>query len=58
MLKSKEIKRLNERINALEERLNSLVSAGTAAKTEAKATLSYEEVITEWLCGKETTAAR
>ena len=53
MLKSKEIKRLKERLDALELKLNSLLSSGTVSKTEAKANLSYEEVITEWLCGKE-----
>ena len=53
MLKSKEIKRLKERLDALELKLNSLLTSGTVSKTEAKANLSYEEVITEWLCGKE-----
>ena len=53
MLKSKEIKRLKERLDALELKLNSLLSSSTVSKTEAKANLSYEEVITEWLCGKE-----
>ena len=53
MFKSKEIKRLKERVEALEFKLNSLLSSQTVTKTEAKANLSYEEVITEWLCGKE-----
>ena len=53
MFKSKEIKRLKERVEALELKLNSLLSSQTVTKTEAKANLSYEEVITEWLCGKE-----
>ena len=56
MLKSKEIKRLRQRIEALEEKLNAMSLAQPLSKTEAKATLSYEEVITEWLCGKEPTA--
>lgn len=53
MLKSKEIKRLRERVDSLEFKLNSLLSLHQVTKTEAKANLSYEEVITEWLCGKE-----
>ena len=53
MFKSKEIKRLKERVEALEFKLNSLLSSQMVTKTEAKANLSYEEVITEWLCGKE-----
>ncbi len=56
MLKSKEIKRLKERVETLESKLNSLLSVHESTKSEAKATLSYEEVITEWLCGKETMA--
>ena len=52
MFKSKEIKRLKERVEALEFKLNSLLSSQTVTKAEAKANLSYEEVITEWLCGK------
>ena len=52
MLKSKEIKRLKERVEALEFKLNSLLSSQTVTKAESKANLSYEEVITEWLCGK------
>lgn len=54
MFKSKQIKLINERLEDLEKRLNSLFSLIPPAKTELKSTISYEEVITEWLCGKET----
>ena len=56
MLKSKEIKRLAERIDALEKRLNSLFSPISDVKSDKNSNLSYEEVITEWLCGKEPVA--
>ena len=56
MLKSKEIKRLAERVEALEKRLNSLFSPTSDIKSDKISNLSYEEVITEWLCGKEATA--
>lgn len=54
MLKSKEIKRLKERVNVLEERINAFLSQ-QSPKINTNTSLSYEEVITEWLCGKETT---
>lgn len=56
MLKSKKIKRLTERVEALEKRLNSLFPPISDVKSDKNSNLSYEEVITEWLCGKEAVA--
>ena len=53
MTKSKRIKVLENRLNDLEIRLNTLFSAETTTKSTNKEEPTYEEVINEWLCGKE-----
>lgn len=54
MLKSKKIKRLEERVTALENELNSLFTALIPSPEPSNSKIPYEEVINEWLCGKET----
>lgn len=54
MLKSKTLKALEKRIESLEKELNALISSFSAQKPINKNEISYEEVINEWLCGKET----
>ena len=53
MSKAKQIKALEERLSAVEEELNTLKSALFTQGTPNKGSNSYEEVINEWLCGKE-----
>ena len=53
MLKSKEIKRLTDRVEALEKRLNSLFLPPPVSNGAGERSITYEEVINEWLCGKE-----
>lgn len=54
MFKNNTLKALEKRISALEKELNTVISALSAQIMGEKNTNSYEEVITEWLCGKET----
>ena len=53
MLKSKTLKALEKRILDLETELNSVISMLSSQEVPSKSNNSYEEVITEWLCGKE-----
>lgn len=52
MFNSRKIKELNRRITALEEEIKSLLASFSGAKSK-KCSVTYEEVINEWLCGKE-----
>lgn len=54
MLKSKQIKRLEERLNDLENKVTTLILAHATNFEHTNSTIPYEEVINEWLCGKET----
>ena len=53
MLNSKKINALENRISALERELNSIILLLSSQETQGKSNKSYEEVINEWLCGKE-----
>lgn len=54
MFKSKELKKLEARVSALEKDLKALFSAPLPSPQPNDRKISYEEVINEWLCGKET----
>ena len=51
MTKRKLINELLERVDALENEFNTLLSS--LISSEGKEKISYEEVIDEWLCGKK-----
>lgn len=52
MLKSKQIKALEKRLSALETELKTVLSALSCQEPPSSNKISYEEVINEWLCGK------
>ena len=53
MFNSKKFKELEKRVCILEKELDSIKSASSKEATHKKDNKSYEEVMTEWLCGKE-----
>lgn len=53
MFKSNKLKALERRISVLEKELKAVISALSSQEQPSKSSNSYEEVITEWLCGKE-----
>ena len=53
MIKRKELSALTKRISALEEGLERLIKAQGAEKVPDGDTISYEEVIDQWLNGRE-----
>lgn len=54
MTKSKRITLLEERVSELEKALSSLFSKEPEVESKEKPTLSYEEVIDQWLNGKKS----
>ncbi|MBO5261437.1 MAG: hypothetical protein J6B45_00145 [Clostridia bacterium] len=54
MFKSKEIKRLKDRLDALEKDIKAILSVLSQCDEPKEQKATYEEVINEWLCGKET----
>jgi hypothetical protein len=53
MIRRKELTALIERVSALEEDLKRLIKAQGAEKSPDEDTISYEEVIDQWLNGRE-----
>ncbi len=53
MLKSKHIRSLEKRLSDLEKQVLALAFPQNQSKNTKENGISYEEVIKEWLCGKE-----
>ena len=54
MFNNKKIRILSERISALESELETVMQILISQKPKADETISYEEVIKEWLWTEET----
>lgn len=55
MTKRKQIKELSTRLSILEGKVEKLISSLSSQSKGLEEKTTYEEVINEWLCGKEAT---